>query len=409
MYGRDYPEAHDPGPEDNPHDDGTAALLALVKTGDWLDAQVFPPTQWAVPGLIPEGFGLLTGPPKAGKSWAVLGIALAVASGGTALGRIPTGPARPVLYCALEDGDRRLQWRSRRLLHDQPIPALLHTVTAATPGQIIPLLRAWLDQHRDRRPMVILDTLGKVMPNAIPGEGAYQRDYRIGGTLKGVIDAHPGSTLLVVHHVRKASGEDWMDSTSGTNGLNGSADFTVNLARPRNQITGTIRITGRDVAENEYAVVCADGVWTLDGANLDAAATVAEQARATANLGDRSAEIVAYVNAQPAPVTSKQVEEALDIPDARRYLARLADAGRLARQSRGQYSSVPSVPSVPSDEAPESLSVSRVVQDDAVGTLGTDGTPVPVVHLPCRVCRQPMHPRLIEAGETAHPLCGEAS
>ena len=68
-------------------------LLDLVRTGDWLDTQDFPPLQWAVFGLIPEGFGLLTGPPKAGKSWCAFGIGLAVAAGGHAFGKVPTGPA----------------------------------------------------------------------------------------------------------------------------------------------------------------------------------------------------------------------------------------------------------------------------------------------------------------------------
>src|SRR5699024_2049477 len=38
--------------------------LDVIRTGDWLDQQHFPPVAWAVPGLIPEGFGLLTGAPK---------------------------------------------------------------------------------------------------------------------------------------------------------------------------------------------------------------------------------------------------------------------------------------------------------------------------------------------------------
>ena len=92
------------------------SIFDRIRTGDQLDATVFPPLAWAVHGLIPEGFGLLTGAPKAGKSWAVLGIALAIATGTNALGKVSTGPARPVLYLALEDGERRLQGRARHLL-----------------------------------------------------------------------------------------------------------------------------------------------------------------------------------------------------------------------------------------------------------------------------------------------------
>lgn len=331
---------------DKPEDDEAvveAQLLATLKTGDWLDSQTFPPMSWAVFGLLPEGFGLFTGPPKAGKSWAALGIGLAVASGTPALGAVETGDARPVLLLALEDGDRRLQGRCRSLLDDAPIPPLLDFQTSTSPQLVVPLIRAWLRKHGDRRPLVILDTLGKVMPPALPGEGAYQRDYRIGSQLKRLVDEHPGSCLLVVHHTRKAESGDWMDSTSGTNGLNGAADWTANLSRPRNEDRGVLRVTGRDVPEGEYAIRSESGRWVIEGQALADAAKVAAQAKLTSGVGDRSAEIIAYVFTQ-GEVTAKQVEEALDLPDARRYLARLHDAGKLAKPKRGTYTSVPSVP-----------------------------------------------------------------
>lgn len=373
-------------------DDLVAGLLDRIRTGDYLEHTHFPPLAWAVHGLIPEGFGLLTGAPKTGKSWLALGFGLAVATAGDALGKVPTGQARPVLLLALEDGERRLKGRCRTLLGDgEPIPGNLHYLTTCTPAMVVPTLTAWLAQHPDG--MVILDTLGKVMPNALPGESAYQRDYRIGGVLKSTVDEHPGSTLLVVHHVRKASSDDWMDSTSGTNGLNGSADFTINLSRDRNADAGMLRVTGRDVPEAEYAVTTADGTWTLDGNDLRDAAERAQQASATAGLGDRSAEIVTYVTGQPEPVTANQVEEALDVKDARRYLARLADAGRLRRSARGLYTTtVPTVPCVPSDS-----------HDYPNGTHGTVGTPVQR----CTLCAFPLPDSVIAEGFATHPGCDD--
>lgn len=328
------------------------SLLARVRSGTWLDGQTFPPLSWAVPGLIPEGFGLFTGPPKVGKSWAVLGTALAVAAGGHAFGKVPVGEPRPVLLLALEDGDRRLQDRCRRLLDDGPIPGLLDYATYATPLEVLPLIEAWLALHPGQRPLVILDTLGKVMPLAYPGESAYARDYRIGGCLKALSDAHPGSTLLVVHHIRKAGADDWLDSTSGTNGLNGSADFTVSLSRARNETAGVLKVTGRDVAEGEYAVTVQDGTWTLDGSTLADTARAAQQAKAVAGLGDRSAEIVAYVAAHPQGVRAKDVADALGIAekDAGTYLLRAERTERIRRIERGLYGPVGSVGTVGSAE-----------------------------------------------------------
>jgi RecA-family ATPase len=76
-------------------------------TAAQLDDTDIPPLSWTVPGLLPEGFGILAAAPKIGKSWLVLSLGLAVAMGTPFLG-VPV-EQRPVLYLALEDGKRRLQ------------------------------------------------------------------------------------------------------------------------------------------------------------------------------------------------------------------------------------------------------------------------------------------------------------
>ncbi len=158
-------------------------------------------------------------------------------------------------------------------------------------------------------------------------------------------------------------------------GLNGAADWTVNLHRPRGESSGVLRVTGRDVPEGEYAVSCDSGSWVLDGTTLDAAAQALAQQRVTRDLGDRSAEIVATYG---QPVAPKDVEAGTGIAEARRYLARLTDAGRLRKVGRGLYTPVPTVPSVPMGDAPESLGVSRVGRTQELGQrdsgdTGTEG------------------------------------
>lgn len=320
-------------------------LLAQIRTGPWLDAQVFPPLQWAVEGLIPEGFGLVIGPPKLGKSWFILGQMLAISSGGRALGRIPV-EQRDVLYLALEDGPRRMQSRIRILNGDQPTARGFHFLTQAAPDQVVDLIAAWLNKHPAG--VVALDTLGKVMPPSIVGESAYQRDYRVGGTLKRLTDTYPGSSLLVVHHVRKQGSGDWMDSTSGTNGLNGSADWTLSLERGRNEDEAIIRVTGRDVTEGEYAATMRDGYWDLAGENLGQSAQIAQMTSKQQGVGDQSAEIIEFVTQHPEGVRAKQVAEHMDSTEdnARRYLGRLVDSGRIERATRGLYTPVTSVTTV---------------------------------------------------------------
>ena len=344
-------------------------MSAHIKTGSWLDRQVFSPLKWAVPGIIPEGFGLLIGPPKLGKSWLVLGLLLTVAEGGKALGAIHT-EQRPVLYAALEDGDRRMQQRARKITAGQPLPENFYYFTEARDAEeVLTTISEWLDQHRGG--IVALDTLGRIMPPAKPGQSSYERDYELGARLKAITDSHPQTTLLVVHHSRKAVSADFMEATSGTNGLNGAADFTIVLERERGENEARISLTGRDVQEGVYSATMPGGIWQLDGDGLVEAAARAKQVALEAGLGEDQRRILDYVARHPEGVRAADVTEAFgweaDKPDvARNYLKRLHDAGRINKPQRGLYTPVPSVPSVPAN------------QED--GTHDALGTPPPVEH-----------------------------
>src|SRR5947207_6788904 len=94
--------------------------------------ETFEPMNWAIPGLIPEGCILFAGRPKLGKSWFVLQLALAVASGENAFGDFPVSRG-DVLYLALEDTRRRLQSRVKRLLADASVPTGCNIVTQWPP------------------------------------------------------------------------------------------------------------------------------------------------------------------------------------------------------------------------------------------------------------------------------------
>lgn len=348
--------------------DNDNELLADLHNGSWLDSQDFPPLAYAIPGVLPEGSSLLVGPPKIGKSWFVLSLALAVAAGGRALGAIEVGNARPVLYLALEDGDRRMQDRCRQLLGPDGIPKRFFYLTRVVPSRVTATITAWVRCHAEADPLIVLDTLGKVMPPALAGESSYQRDYRIGGQLKRLCDEHPGLTLLVNHHDRKAGSEDFVDSVSGTNGLAGAADTIIVLTRPRQESSGVLKVTGRDVPEGEYALKFEQGsAWSLDGPTLEVAALNAQESRMSAGLSDRSAEVIAFVSQHPEGVRASEVEQKLGA-DARRYLARLVESGRLHRAKRGLYTPVPTVPMSQSNVIP-------LGQRDGWDTTSEEGDP----------------------------------
>lgn len=333
-YGTDHPEApwidRDGRPMDEP------SMLAEMVSGKWLDAQQFPPLSYAVPGIVSEGFAVLVGPPKAGKSWLVAGIGLAVACGGRALGRIPVAQ-RPVLYLALEDGHRRLQTRFRRIMADQELPESMNIIIRAKVHEVIPMITEFLGLHADHAPLVILDTWGRCKPPRQPGEDAYAVDYTFGSRLKETIDSTPGAALVVVHHSRKAESADFVDAVSGTHGIAGAADSIIVLARKRHSDEALLSVTGRDVSEAEYALTTDDGLWRIDGDDLAEAARTAAARRDENHLGDRALEIVALVNRQAETRAADLTGIGITAEQGRVYLNRLADSGRIRKTGRGLY------------------------------------------------------------------------
>ena len=146
--------------------------LSMVSAAE-LQTREFPETVAYIDGLILEGLGILGGKPKLGKSWWALRAALAIASGGLAFGNpMRNVEQAPILYLALEDGDRRLQNRlGRLLLPDETWPKDLTFATEwprfDTDG--LDLLAEIVD--KDGYKVVFIDTLGRVRS----GQGSVRR------------------------------------------------------------------------------------------------------------------------------------------------------------------------------------------------------------------------------------------
>lgn len=317
-------------------------LLAPAFNAAWLMQQQFPPTKYVVPGIIPEGMTLLVAAPKIGKSWMVLGLGVELSNGGNAFGVIPVGNPRPVLYLALEDGKRRLQDRLIRL-NTSEVSHRLQFMTELATGQVIATIRDFMQKHDGLDPVVILDTLGKVMPPA--GNGSqYGHDYSVLSALKATSDAVPGSSLVIVHHTRKMDGGDFLDAVSGTQGIAGAADTVLVLKRERHDDRATLQVTSRDAAEGEYSLTLTDtGAWQLDGGSLAEASAAAQTAKATAGLGDKSTEVINKIGEFPEGISPKDLKSLLPhIPagtiDA--YIKRAYDSERIERTARGKYTPI---------------------------------------------------------------------
>ncbi|MGI8309429.1 AAA family ATPase [Saccharopolyspora hattusasensis] len=315
-----------------------ADTFATAWTADRLMAAEFPEPRWAVPGIFSEGVNVLAGPPKVGKSWMSLGLALSVAAGGQALESIDVQPG-PVLYLALEDTPRRLQTRMGKLLGGKPAPPglTLATESPALPAGGDQAIAGWLERNRDAR-MVVLDVFAKIRGVPPAGMSAYDADYAAVSRAKRIAD-HYGVAMVLVHHVRKMGSEDFLAEVSGTNGIAGAADAVLVLKRGRNQADGVLNVTGRDVDEAEYALSfqATTGSWQL----LDGPAT-------DHTLHDTSATILRYVRENPGE-GPKAIADVTGLPyeNVKKTCQRLAKAGDLHAAS-GRYR-IPSTPDVPGD------------------------------------------------------------
>jgi hypothetical protein len=227
-----------------------------------------PEPKWVVAGLLCEGFNLLAGKPKLGKSWLALNLAITVAAGGKALGSMKV-EAGDVLYLSLEDRLRRVQDRSKQVLKGLSLEANSRLFIAVEwPCQDqggLAEIEKWVRSVPNPR-LVIVDVWTRIRPAQNSRANAYQQDYSQAIELKTLAD-RLGITVLIIFHCRKAKADDVFDEVNATLGLGGAVDGQMVLLRARNEYDATLAITGRDLEEKELAVQFdkVKATWTLLG------------------------------------------------------------------------------------------------------------------------------------------------
>jgi hypothetical protein len=232
---------------------GTAAHGPLIMHAVDLAAMHFPDPKVIVPRLLVEGGVILAAPGKSGKSRLMMSVAVAVASGGMALGSIAV-EAGDVLYLALEDGKRRARARMLAAAGNHP-PALLDI--AVTWPKLdaggCALLEAWLQTHPSAR-LVVIDTFKRVKPQADPRRNLYDVDYEAAAPLNDLAIRF-GVCIAVVAHTNKIKAtDDPTDKISGSTGLLAAMDGTIILERVRGKADAVLGVYHRDLEDARYAI-----------------------------------------------------------------------------------------------------------------------------------------------------------
>jgi hypothetical protein len=306
-----------------------ATLLGSTFSAAELMAADLPQPRWAIPGVLPVGLTLLAGKPKIGKSWLTLGWALAVASGGRALGTIPV-EGGSVLYLALEDTDRRLQSRLAALLD------------GSAPPERLLFARNWARQsacglrdlqrqvqQMDSPRLVVIDTLGRFRTRPPDRGNQYHADNDALAQL-AQLAGEENLAVVAVHHFRKERlrNGDWLEDISGTTGLTGAADTLLGLERRRGELTGWLHGSGRDLDEFRLPLTHdrQSGKWLL----------VDDAERAL--LSPERREVLDAVRtlgcASPGKIAEKVGKPGATV---RQLLRGMLDAGQLHRGEDGTY------------------------------------------------------------------------
>ena len=307
-----------------------ADAVPVPEYGDDLLADTIPPPRPIVEGLLQEGMLLFGGKSKRGKSWLMLDLALAVATGNPVWQHFPTHEPQPVLYLALEDGRGRIQ---RRLRAIQP------GITTAGKLQLLydfPLLNEggierlhhYIETWHYR--LVVLDVLARVEPTARGNsDKTYHDIYRMFAPLQELHRRHP-FCLAMLTHLRKAEAEDIFDTLHGSVAYQGAQDTLWVLERPPRDVVGALHLREKDGDDQALHVSFVDGHWEFLGYDTEVKLSQGRQA------------ILELFEEKERALSIDEILKGLSRPRSRyqtvrKTLQRMVQDEQLVRLDRGRY------------------------------------------------------------------------
>jgi len=284
-----------------------------------------------VDGLIAKGDRVLVyGEPGSFKSWLLLDMAIAIASGTPWLGQFTVPVAKKVLYVDEEMNRRTVIRRIRRLgmgagdgLQEIPLCILSHYGLRAEDGQSITTFLHELQESGFEPDVIILET----MRQALEGSELDAQDVRaFWKYFDPLQQAH--KTLIVSHHMRKPSANGVNDSryrASGSTYILGGSDSAYAVTRLDKNTVAIECVRSRDVEEPGMFRVRVqedghdgpitmrfDGIMGGGASPASASERVGEQiVTCLRELGGKAATGMIKKRLQPNGVTDSQAEKGI--------------------------------------------------------------------------------------------------
>ena len=310
----------------------------------------FDPPEYVVEGVIPEGVTLVVSPPKIGKTFLCLNIAVSIATAGKALGKADVKEGR-VLYVDLDGSKRGAQNRLQDMLKEVEEAEAMDDlerfdyysefprVDKEEPADALAYLRRYLERFDDVV-LVIFDTLADVRPKTSGNRNMYEVDREALTPFRDLVHEHSTSAIFV-HHTNKSKTGDHVKRVSGSSGLASAVDNIIIMSKERGQHDAELQITPREEEEVSLRLSFDPHVktWRLEGPAEQFAKTkerqeVLDTLRNLTNGGRKEA------------VGPKEVADAnddLEYENVRYLLSKMveADDPRVEKAGYGEYKPTP--------------------------------------------------------------------
>lgn len=252
---------------------GECALASKQRTrftAAELSEMDFPPMEFIVQDILPEGLCALGGVPKAGKSWFCYHLCLSVANGTKFLGHYDCIKG-DVLYLALEDGERRLKERLMILGKDGVFPENL-TIDLKSPRLDeggAKIIEDYICQATNPR-LIVIDTWEQLEPTIKNQSSAgYKEICSVLATLQ-VLALQKHIAIVVVTHLKKSVDEaDPFAGFMGSTAYISKPDTLWALQRTRGEKDAFLAYTGRDIDSGNIALTGEGTPWVYAGTAHD--------------------------------------------------------------------------------------------------------------------------------------------
>jgi len=311
-------------------------LQDSIQSLDALNNEDIPEVAWIVPDLITEGFTILAGYLKSGKSYLILNIGVAIAEGLLVLGETKVDQGR-VLYITPDDKQKariRARIRKMRLGRNDSIPLDVVRSWRVLDKGGVDDLRAYLDVFPETK-LVIIDVLMNVLPDIKEDANAYSKIYEKLPPLKNLAQ-EKHIAIVAVMHTKKPDNDKGTNPRSaiyGSQAYGAIADNLLIIDEDYSTHKRSLMTYGKDVDEGKIDLEFSanTGIYTYGQKRkeqlqeLNASRTV--EAIVSEHPGCTYIEMVNWL----------MTEQGIKKPTAEQRVTRAANNGKICKELDGKY------------------------------------------------------------------------